>query len=140
MVAGADFMARAISALDRGSLEFKPQAGSGATYAKKIEKSETRIDWSRTAREVHNHIRGLSSFPGAWFEFPLEGKPVRVKALRSTLSQGKGVPGTLLDDGLSVACVDGAVRLLEVQRAGAKAMTAKEFLRGTPLKAGTVLQ
>jgi methionyl-tRNA formyltransferase len=140
MVTGADLMARAIAALDRGSLEFKPQAGSGATYAKKIEKSETRIDWSRTAREVHNHIRGLSPFPGAWFEFAHEEKPLRIKALRSTMGERKGAPGALIDDRLTVACVDGAVRLLEVQRAGAKAMTAKEFLRGTPLKAGTVLQ
>jgi methionyl-tRNA formyltransferase len=140
MITGADLMARAIAALGRGSLEFKPQAGSGATYAKKIEKSETRIDWARTAREVHNHIRGLSPFPGAWFEFPLEGKPVRVKALRSTLNEGQGDPGSLLDDRLTVACGEGAIRLLEVQRAGAKAMTAEEFLRGTLLKAGTVLR
>jgi methionyl-tRNA formyltransferase len=139
MVVGADLMARAISALDRGSLEFKPQAGSGATYARKIEKGETRIDWSRPAQEVHNHIRGLSPFPGAWFEMAHEEKPVRVKALRTTLAEGNGKQGTVLDDRVTVACGKGAIRLLEVQRAGAKAMSAEEFLRGTPLKAETKL-
>jgi methionyl-tRNA formyltransferase len=139
MVVGADLMARAIAALERGSLEFKPQAGSGATYARKIEKSETRIDWSRPAQEVHNHIRGLSPFPGAWFELAHEGKPVRVKALRSTRAEGNGKPGTVLDDRLTVACGKGAIRLLEVQRAGAKVMSVEEFLRGTPLKAETKL-
>ncbi len=139
-IVGADLMARAISALERGSLEFKPQAAEGATYAKKIEKGETRIEWSRSAREVHNHIRGLAPFPGAWFEASLEGKPVRVKVLRSTLGEGQGSPGAVLDDALTIACGDGSVRLPEVQRAGAKAMHAEELLRGMPLKAGTVLQ
>jgi methionyl-tRNA formyltransferase len=139
MIVGADLMARAIAALDRGSLEFKPQAGSGATYAKKIEKGETRIDWLRTAREVHNHIRGLSPLPGAWFEMAHEGKSVRVKALHSTLSEGTDAPGALLDDRLTVACGEGAIRLLEVQRAGAKAMSAEEFLRGTQIAPGTRL-
>ena len=81
---GADLMGRALAALDRGSLAFKPQPEDGAIYAKKIEKSEARIDWSLPAAEVHNHIRGLSPFPGAWFEIELAGKPVRVKALRSS--------------------------------------------------------
>jgi methionyl-tRNA formyltransferase len=134
---GAELMARAIAALERGSLDFKPQAADGATYAKKIEKGETKIDWSRPARQVHNHIRGLSPFPGAWFE---TGDGVRVKALRSTLAEDKGVPGAVLDDALTIACGDGAVRLLDVQRAGAKAMSAEEFLRGTPLKAGAKLR
>jgi methionyl-tRNA formyltransferase len=114
------------------------------TYARKIEKAETRIDWSRPWSEVHNHIRGLSPFPGAWFEMNVEGKPVRVKAIRSTRDEGQKkfdvASGTALDGALTVACGEGAVRLLEVQRAGAKAMSAEEFLRGTPLKAGTVLQ
>jgi methionyl-tRNA formyltransferase len=113
---GADLMARAIAALERGSLDFKPQPAEGATYAKKIEKGETRIDWPRPAREIHNHIRGLSPFPGAWFE---TDDGVRVKALRSTSAEGKGAPGAVLDDALTIACGDGAVRLIEVQRAGA---------------------
>ncbi len=136
MRVGADLTARAIAALERGSLHFKQQPAEGATYAKKIEKGETKIEWSRPAREVHNHIRGLSPFPGAWLE-TTDG--VRVKVLRSTLVDGKGAPGTVLDDSLTIACGQGAVRLLDVQRAGAKAMSATEFLRGTALKAGTVL-
>jgi methionyl-tRNA formyltransferase len=138
-VTGADLMARAIAALERGSLEFKEQAAAGATYAKKIEKSETRIDWSKPAHEVHNHIRGLSPFPGAWFEMTAEGKPVRVKVLRSTRVDGNDKPGRVLDDLLTIACGEGAVRLLEVQRAGAKAMSAGEFLRGTHIAPGTRL-
>jgi len=138
-IVGADLMARAIAALDRGSLEFKPQAAAGATYAKKIEKGETRIDWSRPVLEVHNHIRGLSPFPGAWFEVMADGKPLRVKVLRSTRAEGNGMPGTVLDERLAIACGKGVVRLLEVQRAGAKAMSAVEFLRGTQIVPGTGL-
>ncbi|GLQ53238.1 methionyl-tRNA formyltransferase [Devosia nitrariae] len=127
---GADLMGRALAALERGSLDFTPQAEEGVTYAQKIEKAETRIDFSRPAEAVHNHIRGLSPFPGAWFELILSGKPVRVKALRSTLSEGQGTPGTILDDGLTLACGTGAVRLTQVQREGKAAMDAATFLRG----------
>ena len=130
MRVGADLMGRALAALERGSLDFKPQIEDGTTYAKKIEKAEARIDWSRPAHEVHNHIRGLSPFPGAWFEIALGGKPVRVKALRSTLATGDGAPGTVLD-GLTIACGTGAVRLTQVQREGKGAMDAATFLRGT---------
>ena len=133
---GADLMTRALAALERGSLNFTPQAAEGVTYAKKIEKSESKIDWAKSAREVHDHIRGLSPFPGAWFEVELEGKQVRVKVLRSQLAQGNGAPGTLLDDHLAVATGVGAVKLVEVQRAGAKAMSADEFLRGAKLTKG----
>jgi len=130
MRVGADLMGRALAALERGSLDFKPQIEDGTTYAKKIEKAEARIDWSRPAHEVHNHIRGLSPFPGAWFEIELGGKPVRVKALRSTIGSGSGAPGTVLD-GLTIACGNGAVRLTQVQREGKGAMDAATFLRGT---------
>jgi methionyl-tRNA formyltransferase len=129
---GADLMVRALAALERGSLTLTPQLEAGVTYAQKITKEETRIDWSRSAREVHNHIRGLSPFPGAWFE--LDG--ARVKVLRSTKGEGRGQAGTVLDDHLTIACGDGAVRLTQVQRAGAKAMSADEFLRGTAAKRG----
>jgi methionyl-tRNA formyltransferase len=88
---------------------------------------------------VHNHIRGLSPFPGAWFEIEGAKEKLRVRALRSTLAEGKGKPGTVLD-GLTIACSEGAVKLLEVQRAGAKAMKAEEFLRGLPLAKGTIAQ
>ena len=131
---GADLMTRAMAAAERGSLALAPQPDAGVTYANKISKNETRIDWAKPSAEVHNHIRGLSPFPGAWFE--LGG--VRVKALRSTRSEGKGAPGAVLDDKLTVACGDGAIRLIQVQRAGKQPMQAGEFLRGTPVKAGSV--
>ncbi|MEJ2435186.1 MAG: methionyl-tRNA formyltransferase, partial [Pseudolabrys sp.] len=107
----------------------------GVTYAAKIEKSETRIDWARSWRDVHNHIRGLSPFPGAWCE--IDG--ARVKVLRSTRGEGSGEPSTALDDQLTIACGDGAVRLTQVQRAGKQPMAAEEYLRGTPVAAGTKL-
>lgn len=129
MRVGADLMGRAFAALERDSLEFTPQPEEGTTYAKKIEKAESRIDWSRPAADVHNHIRGLSPFPGAWFEIDLGGKSVRVKALRSNLGEGTGAPGTLLGD-LTIACGNGAVRLTQVQREGKGAMDAATFLRG----------
>jgi methionyl-tRNA formyltransferase len=138
---GADLMLRAIGGLERGALTLTPQAAAGVTYASKIDKNETRIDWSKPWNEVHNHIRGLSSFPGAWFELNSEGAPVRVKVLRTTKGEGKGkgAPGTLLDDKLTIACGEGAVRILELQRAGRQPMKADEFLRGSPLRAGTSL-
>jgi methionyl-tRNA formyltransferase len=129
---GADAMPRALAAAGRGTLSLTPQPEAGATYAAKISKDETRIDWSKPAADVHNHIRGLSPFPGAWFE--LDG--MRVKVLRTTLAPGKGTPGTTLDDKLTIACGAGAVRLVQIQRAGAKAMQVDEFLRGTAVKAG----
>lgn len=129
MLVGADLMGRALAALDRGSLTFTPQTEDGVTYAKKIEKSESRIDWSKPADEVHNLIRGMSPFPGAWFELDLGGQVTRVKAIRSTLANGAGDPGTILPD-LTIACGDGAVRLVTVQREGKAAMDAATFLRG----------
>jgi methionyl-tRNA formyltransferase len=129
MRTGADLMGRALSALDRDALEFTAQPEEGVTYARKIEKAEARIDFSRPAREVHNHVRGLSPFPGAWFEIELGGKPVRVKALRSTLADGRGEPGAVIE-GLTIACGEGAVRFKQVQREGKGAMDADAFLRG----------
>ncbi|HEY7666392.1 MAG TPA: methionyl-tRNA formyltransferase [Xanthobacteraceae bacterium] len=133
---GGDLMARALSALERGALTLTPQPAAGASYARKIDKGETRIDWQRPWREVHNHIRGLSPSPGAWCE--IEG--ARVKLLRTTAGEGSGPPGTVLDDALTVACADGAVRILELQRAGRQAMSTREFLRGTSIAAGTRLR
>ena len=136
---GADLMLRAIGALERGALNLTPQPADGVTYASKIDKNETRIDWSKSWSEVHNHIRGLSPFPGAWFELQGEGGPVRIKVLRTTKGDGKGTPGTVLDDELTIACGGGAIRILELQRAGKQPMKADEFLRGSPLHAGTSL-
>jgi methionyl-tRNA formyltransferase len=133
---GADLMVRALAALERGTLALTPQPEAGVTYATKIGKGETRIDWTRPWRQVHDHCRGLSPFPGAWFEIAGAGTPMRLKVLRTTRGEGGGVPGTVLDDALTVACGEGAVRLVQVQRAGRQPMQASEFLRGTALPAG----
>jgi methionyl-tRNA formyltransferase len=129
---GADLMLRALAAAERGSLTLTPQPDKGVTYAEKISKNETRIDWSKPCKQVHDHIRGLSPFPGAWFE--IDG--ARVKALRSMKGEGSGAAGTVLDDKLTIACGAGAVRLTQVQRAGKQPMSADEFLRGTLVKSG----
>jgi methionyl-tRNA formyltransferase len=129
---GADLMLRALTAAEGGTLALTPQPAEGITYAAKISKSETRIDWAKPWKQVHDHIRGLAPFPGAWFE--LDG--ARVKALRSTRGKRSGVPGAVLDESLTIACGDGAVRLTQIQRAGKQPMLADEFLRGTPVKAG----
>jgi methionyl-tRNA formyltransferase len=132
---GARMMAVALSAIERGALELTAQPDAGVTYAAKIDKGETRIDWGKPWSDVHNHIRGLSPFPGAWFE--LAGQ--RIKVLRSVGGKGSGAPGTVLDDQFTVACGEGAVRLTEVQRAGKQPMKAEEFLRGAKITAGARL-
>jgi len=134
---GADLMVRALGAIERGTLALTPQPQAGITYASKIGKDETRIGWARHWHEVHNHIHGLSPSPGAWFEMAGEGAPIRIKVLRTTKADGAGAPGTVLDDALTVACGEGAVRILELQRAGRQPMQAQEFLRGTGVAAGT---
>jgi methionyl-tRNA formyltransferase len=133
---GADLMVRMLGALERGSLQLTPQPNEGVTYAAKIDKNETRIDWSKPWKTVHDHCRGLSPFPGAWFELPGAG---RIKVLRTTRGEGSGPPGTVLDAHLTIGCGDGAVRIVELQRAGGRPMKAEEFLRGTPVDPGTRL-
>jgi len=131
---GADLMVRAMAALERGALQFARQGEGGVTYAAKIEKAEARIDWAKSAREVLRHIHGLSPFPGAWSEIEGGGEAARVKILRCELAKGSGAPGSVLDDQLTIACGEGAIRIVELQRAGKAPMKAAEFLRGTPLK------
>jgi len=131
---GADLMVRAMAALERGQLQLTKQSEAGVTYAAKIDKAEAKIDFARPAHAVLRHIHGLSPFPGAWGEWPIEGESVRVKVLRCELAKGSGAPGELLDDRLTIACGDGAIRILQLQRAGKQPMQAEEFLRGTPLK------
>jgi methionyl-tRNA formyltransferase len=131
---GGDLMVRAMGALERARLQLTKQSDQGVTYAAKIDKAEARIDWNRPARDVLRHIHGLSPFPGAWCEMPIEGAPARVKILRCALVDRSGVSGDVLDDRLTVACQQGALRILELQRAGKAPMKAEEFLRGTPLK------
>jgi methionyl-tRNA formyltransferase len=131
---GADLMERAMGALERGQLRLTRQSEQGVTYAAKIEKAEARIDWQPPARGVLRHIHGLSPFPGAWCELALDDEQVRLKILRCELTNGSGQPGDLLDDRLTIACHDGAVRIVELQRAGKAPMKAADFLRGTPLQ------
>jgi len=136
---GAALMVEALAELERGRLDCKPQPDEGLTYAHKLDPAETRIDWRRSARDVHNLIRGLSSHPGAWFEAEVNGKPERIKALRAVLARGSGTPGTLLDERLTIACGEGALRLTEVQRSGKRPMSAEDFLRGAHLSRGAVV-
>ena len=119
---GAPLMTEAMAELEAGQLELTPQPDDGIVYAKKIDKAETRIDWSRPAADVHNHIRGLSPFPGAWCEMEIGGKAERVKLLKSTRAPQA--------HGLKAQCADGEINILELQRAGGKAMSAADFLRG----------
>ncbi|MBI4276149.1 MAG: methionyl-tRNA formyltransferase [Rhizobiales bacterium] len=132
---GADVMLRALGGLERGALQLTSQPEQGVTYARKIDKNEARIDWTKPWRQVHDHIRGLSPFPGAWCEM----NGARVKVLRTTKGTGRGVPGAVLDDKLTIACGEGAVRILELQRAGRQPMKVDKFLRGMPLARDTIL-
>jgi len=136
MVLGADLMVRALAALSRGALGFTPQPEEGVTYAHKLKNEDALIDWSWTARAVHDHIRGLSPFPGAYFTADFGKGPERVKVLRATPAPGSGEPGTLLDADAAIACGEGAIRLIQVQRAGKAPLAADEFLRGVRLDPG----
>ncbi|WP_396594437.1 methionyl-tRNA formyltransferase [Brevundimonas sp. R86498] len=136
---GASLWTRVLAAIERGGVTGTPQTGE-PTYAKKITPAEARIDWSRSAAEIDCHIRGLSPFPGAWFEAPGPDGPVRVKALLSRVSlKGQGAPGEVLDDELLIGTGDGAVRLLRVQREGRAQASPADFLNGFALPVGTVL-
>ncbi|TQF28032.1 methionyl-tRNA formyltransferase [Bradyrhizobium sp. UNPF46] len=129
---GADLMVRAMAALDRGGLQLRKQSEDGVTYAAKIDKAEARIDWTKSAHAVLRHVHGLSPFPGAWAEL----ENARVKILRCELAKGSGEPGAVLDDQLTIACGEGAIRIIELQREGKGRMQAADFLRGVPVKAG----
>ncbi len=133
---GADLLHRAVGALERGGLTFSPQSLDGVCYAHKIDKSEGRIDWSRPASHIHHQIRGLAPAPCAWFMWKNE----RIKVLKAALVDAQGTAGCLLDDELTIACGQGTLRLLSVQKAGKAAMDAKTFLRGTPILKGMQLQ
>ncbi len=137
---GAKAMGEAMVRLEMNDLPLTPQPAEGAVYAAKIDKAETRIDFGKSAADVHNHIRGLSPAPGAWFEMEISGKPERIKVLASeVVAGGEGVAGTVLSDDLTIACETGAVRLTRLQKAGGKPLAAVDFLRGTPIPNGTRL-
>jgi len=130
---GAGLMGRALSALEHGMAQEQKQPEQG-TYAKKIEKEEARIDWKKSARELDCLVRGLSPAPGAWFEAPnKQGGGERIKVLYAEPVSGKGAPGEILN-GLTIACGEGALKLVNVQRAGKAPMDAAAFMRGFALK------
>ena len=139
---GADIVVRALAALERGSLTQTPQGNSGVLYAKKIAKQEARIDFTKSAQDVHNHIRGLSPFPGAWFEIEVDGRRERVKVLRcerlDANAAGDAQPGTIIDDRMMIACGQGAIRCTRLQRAGKKVMALDDFLRGFDVRPGMI--
>lgn len=140
MVLGSDLMVRALGGIERGGLSTQKQATTGIDYAHKLSKDETRIDWSKSAQDVHNHIRGLSPFPGAWCEFVIKDKQHRLKVLKSTVIDSlDGPPGTILDNALTIACGTGSIRLISVQRSGKGVMSTAEFLRGNALTKGMTL-
>ena len=136
--AGARLLVETLDRLEGGAVFETPQAEGGVTYAKKIKPREARLDWGRPALEIDWKIRGLSPFPGAWFTAPGQKGPVRVKALLSRLEDGQGAPGAVLDEALLVACGEGAVRLLRVQREGKGPQDAATFLRGFPVAPGAI--
>jgi methionyl-tRNA formyltransferase len=136
MVLGADLMVRALAALSRGGLGFTPQPEEGVTYAHKIKNEDARIDWAKPAQAVHDHIRGLSPFPGAFFTADFGKGEERVKVLRASMGKGSGAPGTLLAHDGTVSTSDGAVRLIQVQRAGKGPVAFDEFLRGVRIDPG----
>lgn len=139
MMTGALLWPRTLAALERGSLGAQPQSEEGVTYARKITREEARIDWTKPAGQVADHIRALSPFPGAWFELDTAKGPVRVKVHFAEPAPGEGEPGEVLDDQLLVAAGRGAVRLKRLQREGRGGMEAEEFLRGTQVEPGTRL-
>ena len=132
---GADLIVRTMAALERGAIVAQPQPETGATYAAKISKEETRLDWTRDAAALRNQVRGLSPAPGAWTEINGE----RVKVLKAALAEGAGAPGAVLDDRLTIACGTGALRLDILQRPGRGPMAADDLLRGFPAPAGARL-
>jgi methionyl-tRNA formyltransferase len=138
-VAGARLMADALEQLARGQLIFVPQSQQGVTYAQKIDKAEARIDWSKPSRELHNLVRGLAPFPGAFFEADLGAGVERVKVLQTRVEPGSGSAGAALDDEGLVACGEAALRLLRVQRAGKAPMAFAEFARGRSVRRGASL-
>jgi methionyl-tRNA formyltransferase len=138
-VAGAEMIVEALAALSRGELQTRAQPSEGVTYAKKIEKAECRIDWALPSKQVHDHIRGLSPTPGAFFEADFGGGVERLKVLRAQRADSSGPVATVLDDQLTIGCGDGSVRLLEIQRPGKAVVSATEFLRGVRNRRGRLL-
>lgn len=134
-LAGAELMVEGLARLEAGTAVLMEQSAEGVTYAAKVSPEEARIDWKLPASEVAARIRGMSPFPGAWFEH--EGQ--RIKVLHARATDGAGEPGVVLDDALKIACGDGAVRLTRLQRAGKGLVTAEDFQRGKSIARGQKL-
>jgi len=134
-VMGANLLVENLKRLERGNSKFIGQVHSEATYAKKIDKGETKINWSLDATKVLAHIHGLSPIPGAWFEYENE----RFKVLRANKSLASGNPGTLLDENLTIACKSDSIQILEIQRQGKNKQSAKDFLLGKKIGKGSIL-
>jgi methionyl-tRNA formyltransferase len=130
---------RALAGLEAGELSARPQPEDGVTYAAKLTREEAKLDWSQPAERLERLVRAFTPWPGAWFEAGSEAGGERIRVLRAELAEGEGAPGELLDERLTIACGEGALRLTEVQRAGKAAMAAEAFLRGFAIKAGSRL-
>ena len=138
-VAGAELIVRTLADIAAGRAVEMRQAEDGVTYAKKLRPQQARLDWAKPGPVLDGKIRGMSPFPGAWFELSTDKGQVRVKALLSAFEDQTGAPGVTLDDRLLVGTGQGAVRLLRVQRDGRGPQDSEAFLRGTPVPAGTRL-
>lgn len=136
---GAGLMVETLKKLKRGELDCIEQPADGVTYAQKIDKAESEIDFSRSAIEVRNHIHGLSPFPGAWFLLDQESRTFRIKVHQCEVADGAGKPGEVIDNELTIACGEGALRLTSLQREGKSAMGIKEFLRGFSVPQGSIV-
>ena len=132
---GSDLLIESLKNIENGKAKFIDQVHSDSTYAKKIDKNETKINWNLDANKVIAHIHGLSPNPGAWFEHENE----RFKVLRANKSAASGNPGTLLDESLTIACKSDSIQILEIQRQGKNKQTAKDFLLGKKMSKGSIL-
>tara|TARA_Y100001970_G_scaffold286484_1_gene408771 strand:+ start:863 stop:1762 length:900 start_codon:yes stop_codon:yes gene_type:complete len=132
---GAELLIQCLSSIENENSKFINQDHSQATYAKKIEKNEIKINWNKDANKVLAHIHGLAPNPGAWFEFNKE----RFKVLKATTSTTKGQPGHVLNENLTIGCLSESIQILELQRQGKNKQTTKEFLLGKKINKGTVL-
>ena len=134
-VLGANLLIESLNKLEKNNIKFTPQTHTKATYAKKISKHEAKINWNLDANKVLAHIHGLSPNPGAWFEFENE----RYKIIRANKSSKNGIPGTLLDENLTIGCKSDSIQILEIQRQGRNKQTTKNFLLGKKITKGEIL-
>ena len=133
---GADLLVESLKSIENGTLKFIEQASKDATYAKKIDKKESKINWNLDANKVLAHVHGLSPSPGAWFNYENE----RFKVLKAQISLKRGKQGSVIDENLTIACQSNSIQILELQRQGKNKQTAKEFLLGKKISKNTILK